>query len=195
MAKVEIEQSELETYRNGLALLQKMNATPEARRHMERSLKVLDPNLETEEDISNRLAAPHLERVQKAEETVAELKKRLDDEADARRRAEEESYTQRELSKLDDPKLGLTDEGKEEIKKLMTTRKIADVDAALALHERLNPKPEPLPSSYEASSWNLRGDTEDKNINLLFKNEDLWADQEAQKTLNQMRREQAMAAA
>lgn len=181
-------------YKNAMDLLQKVNGNPDARRKMESAFKVLNPNLETEEDIAARYAQPFVEQLNATNETLKSLKEELAKrDADAVTATENQRFD-RAMTWLDGQ--GYTDEGKEAIKKIMTEEKIPVVEAAAALFDKRNPKPIEIPgSNYEGDSWNFRGDPKDDNLKQLFENEDAWADREAAMTLNTMRRQAAAAQA
>lgn len=192
--KVEIDEAEVSALRRAAKVLQELNAKPESRKHLEKGLKVINPDLETEEDVAARLAAPHLAQIEAANKRAEALEKRLDDADKAAREAADAAKVTKALSWLDDQ--NYTDEGKAEIKKIMEAELIPNVEAAAALFEKRNPKPVSVPgANYESDSWNLRGDTKDDNLKELFTNEDAWGDKEAARTLNDIRRAQVNQAA
>ena len=192
--KVEIDEGDLATLQNAYKLLQTMNGNPEARRNLEKGMKVINPQLETEDDIAARIAAPHVERISKLEADLAATQKSIADREAAAAAAAEDARTNSALGWLDTQ--SYTDEGKAEIKKIMVDEKVANVEAAAALFEKRKPKPVVIPgANYESDSWNLRGDPDDKNLEALFKNEDAWADREAALTLNAIRQQGANAQA
>lgn len=194
MPKVEIDQTDLDQYRNAVGILQKINGDPEARKHLERGLKVINPKLETEEDAAARIAAPYVAQIESTKTQLEALTKRLDDERTAAATAAEEARTNSALGWLDTQ--DYTEEGKTEIKKIMVDEKIPNVEAAAALFEKRRPKPVVIAgANYEQDGWNFRGDGEDKNTEALFKNEDAWADREAALTLNAIRADAAKQAA
>lgn len=192
--KIEIDEDTFNQFQNAVGLLQKLNGTPEARKHLEKSLKVLNPQLETEEDAAARIAQPYVERIAAAEKAVTDLRESLAAEKAAAATAAEEARTAGALGWLDAQ--DYTEEGKAAIKKIMVDEKIPNVEAAAALFEKRTPKPVVIAgANYESDAWNLRGDPEDKNLKSLFENEDQWADREAAITLNAIRKDAARAAA
>jgi hypothetical protein len=82
---------------------------------------------------------------------------------------------------------GYTDEGIEKIKTLMRERTIPDVDAAVALFEKLNPAPAEPPSGYVPTGWNF-GAVADEDKKQLFNDPDAWADKEARKVWDEYRK-------
>lgn len=189
MAKVEIDDSELQGYRRAVGLLEKLNASPKARAHLERAVKAEFPDVKTQEEQIEEFAAPHL---QKVTETVEALNKRLAD-IDAREKKLAEDAADNALiasfGRL--KQQGYTEEGLAKIATLMTDRRIPDPEAAAALFDRMNPKPAPeAPSSWEPQSWNI-----DQNAvvdtKALFTDEDRWADAEVGKVLADIRGQRA----
>lgn len=192
--KVEIDESQLAILQRAHKVLTDLNAKPDSRRHLESGLKILNPELETEADIIERNAKPYIERIEDANKRVAALEKQLADDAAARKAAADAAAVAVQMQWLDEQ--NYTEEGKTKIKAMMTERGIADVTAAAALFDKQNPKPVSVAgANYESDSWNLRGDGKDENLKQLFTNEDQWADNEVQTTLNEMRRAQANAQA
>lgn len=191
---VTISKADHDALMSGYGLLKRLNENPEARRDLERSMKKINPSLETEEDVAARLAAPYVERIAAAEATAAAAQKRIDDAEAAAQAARDQAATAGELGKLD--AMGYTDEGKAAIQAIMVNEKIPNAEAAALLFDKRNPKPVEIPGgNYESDAWNLRGDPDDKNTAALFANEDAWADREAAITINTMRKQSAVAAA
>lgn len=190
MAKVEIEQSELEELARSRILINKLSASPDAKRHLERSIKTLMPEVETEEDVFNRAAAPHVETIKSLQEQLAATNKRLDDDAKARREDAEQRETTSAFNAL--RQAGYQEDGIEKIKAIMVDRKIADPEAAAALFDRLNPPPAQEAAGWEPDAWDLtpKG-MDEKSMKLLFDNEDRWADNEVSKVINEERRKAA----
>ena len=85
---------------------------------------------------------------------------------------------------------GLTEAGEAEVKKAMVERNIADPYAAFALWERNNPKPPEGLAAWEPDSWNFAKNAVGRNVDELFKNPDLWADEEVGHVLADLRRPQ-----
>lgn len=190
---VTITREQAQTYQNAIDLLQKVNANPAARKEMERAFKVINPALETEEEVAARLAAPFVDKLTATQAELADVKKRLADEDAARAAAADQAKVATAMSWLESQ--DYTDEGKAAIKKLMTDESIPNVQAAAALFEKRNPPPVNIPgANYQADSWDLRGAPDDKNSEALFKDESAWADREAAMALNEIRTTQARAA-
>jgi hypothetical protein len=79
---------------------------------------------------------------------------------------------------------GFTDDGIDEIKKLMVKEKIASPEAAAALYDRRNPPVKPQePTFFGPTSWDLGRINDDEDLKLLWKDEDRWAEKQAQKVM------------
>lgn len=189
MAKVEIDDGQLQGMQRAVALLEKLNQSPKARRHLEQAVKAEFPDIQTQDEQVEALAAPYIEKVEA-------VSKKLEDRLaaiDARERAEQEAAADNALiasfGRLKSQ--GYTEEGLAKIATLMTERRIADPEAAAALFDRMNPKPPPeTPASWEPQSWNI-----DQNAvvdtKALFTDEDRWADAEVGKVLAEVRGQRA----
>lgn len=179
----EIDDSELQRLRGAERLMNELISSPKTQRSFQRDIKTLHPDYVTDEE----KAKPFVEEATKAAQGVldAHLKKTRDAELETRFQERLDYY--RLSSKNPD---GYTDEGIEKIKNLMRERTIPDVDAAVALFEKLNPQqPEP-PSGYHPTGWNFGApaDKEDTDRKLLFEDEDAWADREAKKVWDESRK-------
>lgn len=180
----EIDEATLERYRRLEALLGEANANPEARKHLDKAIKTVRPNVETEEDVAERYAAP----------VRAELeaqRKRFDDYLAEQSKREEEWKKASEERAMNDAFFkikqanGFTDEAIDEIKKLMVERQNGDPWAAAALYNHLHPAAiEPIPSSYEPQRWSMGPKDE-----LKAMGEDIegWAADKINQTLRDMR--------
>lgn len=182
----EITDQELALYRNGMALLQKLDANAEAKPFLERAIKTVMPNVQTEEDIAARFTAPLTEKVTGLETqlnaALAGLKQRDDDAATAQITGQlTDAFSRLQAD-------GYTPEGLEKIKTLMVERKIADPEAAAALFDRQNPKPAVDNPAFAPSTWEIDSTAAPGiDTKALFANEERWADQEAVNVLNEIR--------
>lgn len=181
----QIEDADYEAMSRAVALLQKLNASPKARTHLERAVKAEFPDVVTAEEQADLVARPYIDKIEA-------LEKKLTDKFDAqeareRKAAEEAADNELIGSFMRLKSNGYTDEGLEKIAGLMKERKIADPEAAAALFDRLNPKPpEAAPSSWEPARWDISSNAV-TDTKALFENEDRWADQEVGKVLHEVR--------
>jgi len=138
MAKVEIDEAQYAAQQRLTALYQGMMANPKAREQLYAAAKLVDPNLPTPElDAKGEIIG----EIQKRDEEIAALKKRMDDDAAAR---EQEKLTQQFAQTWDAKRArlreqGYTSDGIEKIEKLAEERGIVDLDAAAALFDKQNP--------------------------------------------------------
>lgn len=188
MAKVEVDESVFQQLQKGMALLEKLNGSPKARKHLERAVKEEFPTVETEEERAASLVKPYADKIEELEKKIGE---RFATEDEAKKKAAQEAADAdlygRFLRLKDN---GYTDEGLEKIAGLMKDRHIADPEAAAALYDRLNPKPvQTQPSAWEPQSWNFHGEDPSGKVNVkeLFSDPDNWADKEAARVINEMR--------
>jgi len=182
----EVSDQELQTMRNGMALLQQMEADPKSRAHLARAIKGVRPDVETEEDVAERYAAPVREEIGAV---AAQMKEFLD----AQTKRDQEAAERAEAANFETAfarlkKDGYTDEGIERIKGIMVERKIADPEAAALVFDKQNPPAQHEQASWTPATWDL-GSTANEGVDLkaMFQDEERWADQEAAKTLNEIR--------
>jgi|SRR5215472_11365931 len=129
-----------------------------------------------------------------------EIEKRASDKfkemMEARDKTEKDARIQREFNAtVDSYRLseknpdGFTEEGINAVLELMRERTIPDFHAGVLLFRDLHPKKSEPPSGYMPAGWNFgqvnKGDTDKE---LLFKDPDAWADQEARKVWEEHRR-------
>lgn len=179
---------QFQTLQRGQLLLQKLSQTPSTKRSFERLVKEIVPEVQTTADIVQEEAAPYIEQ-------ITAVGKKLDDflaAQEAREAASADAAANASLSEAF-VKLraeGLTEAGEAEVKKAMVERNIADPYAAFALWERNNPKPPEGLAAWEPDSWNFAKNAVGRNVDELFKNPDLWADEEVGHVLADLRRPQ-----
>ena len=180
----EIPDEQLVVFQNALKLLENMNKNPASKRSLEAAIKVIHPEVETEEEVAARIAEPG---VKKVEGVAAQLQERLDAfdkrEADLKER-EQVAALEGAVGRL--RSAGYTEEGLEQIKKLAVERSIPDLEAAAALFDKQNPPAAPQQPGWQPDHWS-NADNGDTDTKALFANEDKWADNEAAKVLNEVR--------
>lgn len=189
MAKVEIEDAQLQGMQRAVALLEKLNSSPKARRHLEQAVKAEFPDVQTQDEQVAALAAPYIEQVEAKTKALDERLNKLDAREKEAAEAAADNALIASFGRL--KQQGYTEEGLAKIAGLMTERRIADPEAAAALFDRMNPKPPAeVPGSWEPQSWNI-----DQNAvvdtKALFTDEDRWADVEVGKVLADIRGQRA----
>ena len=133
-------------------------------------------------------AAPHGKELKEEifKELEAREKKKRDDDLD---RNFNDKINALKLSAANPN--GYTEEGIEKIKQLMRDRTIPDPEAAAALFDRLNPQQPDAPSGYRPTGWNFgTAGKDDTDKKLLFEDPDAWADKEAKKVWDEVRKGQ-----
>ena len=163
-----------------------LQANPESRQHLERGLKVLNPQMTTSEEAVHAIQAPLLAQI---EEMRAEQKRRDDEAAAAATKSAEDAA----LARMNDgfarlrSQYGVTDTGEAEVRKIMQERNIYDPEAAFALFEKQNPAPRPEHSSWVPDQWNYEQDLM-PDSKKWFADPDGAADQAVGQVLLEMRR-------
>ncbi|MDE2103313.1 MAG: hypothetical protein KGL39_39095 [Patescibacteria group bacterium] len=189
MAKVEVDEDALKQLSSTAALLAKLNADPKSRKHLEASIKIHHPEVETEEDVRDRLAAPYAEQIKALEAKLAETTKLFTEDRDSRQARQAEIDTDAAFADL--RAKGYTDEGIGEIKKIMVDRKCADPIVAASYFDYTHPPAAHESASWEPQTWELPtagGGMTDDSMKLLLNNEDAWADREIGAALKDVRR-------
>ena len=157
-------------------LLDQLLANPQTKHIVEAQIKKLHPSVTTEVD----RAAPIINAVRqvnnKVDQTVNWLKAREIDNA-----------LNAQFSNLKN-KHHYTDEGIDEIKKLMIAEKIHSPEAAAALFDRRNPPQQQESSLFAPTDWGFGRVPADDDAKLLWKNEDAWAERQAMKVLGEIRK-------
>jgi hypothetical protein len=186
----DVDEATLATLQRSHDVLMKLNGDTRTRGLLEKGLKVHFPEVTTEEEAAARIVEPHLAAIREEMKPLAEgvqalLDQRKDD-ATARTTAQlEETFSHIRKNR------GFTDEGIEQVKKLMVDRNIADPMAAAALFAEQNPPAPEAAAGFAPQHWNLDQNVTDFDVKGLFENEDRWADAMASKTLNEIRVGQA----
>lgn len=183
---VELSDEQYATLSRAAQFLQEAATAPSTRREFERMAKKIRPEIETTDDVAAEVAKPYIEQL-----TATNAK--LDDFLKAQQEREENAATAAADRARDEAfarlrSEGYTEEGVGEIQKIMVARHIADPEAAAALYDRMNPAPaEPGTGSWEPQSWDYQQPIEGLDVEGLFKNEDLWADRQIHKILQEER--------
>jgi hypothetical protein len=186
MSEVVLDEGELNNLVAAKKLLEQINSDPRTRPLLTRAIKAHYPNTRTDEDVAAEVARPYIEEVR---QTKAQLESMFNTLAE--RDALDAEH--RTLSQLDKSfqrlkkTYGYNDEGIDKIKSLMIDRSIPDPEAAAALFEKQNPKPQETRSSWEPDGWDLKDSAVDNDVAGLFANPEKWADREVGKILMDIR--------
>lgn len=185
----EVSDSELAILRNSFKLIQDLDKDPAAKAHLERAIKVVKPDVQTDEDKATQIVQPILDRMEKElaarDERIEKLVNSASEQEQTRQIAEIDGAFTRLASQ------GYTDDGIAKIKQLMVDRKIADPEAAAALFDRQNPPAPAEQPGWTPDHWNMEETVTPTNVKELFANEDKWADKMAAQVLNEIRVGQA----
>lgn len=165
---IEITEEEARLLRGSKTLMDQLLKSPKTRREAERLVKTLYPDTQTLDDA----AAPYIERLDKTE-------KRLDEFLKGQQESKLEAKFESQVQALRDE--GYTDEGIEKIKEIMVKEQIPNAIAASKLWDKQNPPKAQEPAGFQPTGWGIGGTTEDADLQLLFKDEDAWAEKEARK--------------
>ncbi len=182
----EVSDEQLVVMQRAVDLIQKMEANPESKPLIQKAVKVINPDFQTEEDLATRIAAPHVEKI---DALSAQMREFLDAQT-AKETAAAEARTTAQIEEAFGrlQGQGYTADGLEKIKSLMVDRSIADPEAAAALFDRLHPKVDAGQPGWAPDHWRMEDAApEGVDIKELFANEDKWADNEAAKVLNEIR--------
>lgn len=153
-------------------LLGTMAQRPDTKRATERIIKHLIPQYTT----SDEHQMPIIEE-------VARTSKKVDKLVQDYENSKIDEGLKQSFQRLSDA--GFTEDGIGEIKKLMIDRRIPDPEAAAALWEKKQAPRSQVPSALAPARWNFGGSPgDDKDLELLWKDEDAWADREAIKAWN-----------
>lgn len=151
MAVVEVDEEQLVPYQRLMALYNKMSADPKAKKNLQRAIKEVAPDYQTEEDAAEALAAPYVEQLRETQKKLDELQKSLaEKDAKSKESTDDADLTQR-LRRVQS-QYNFTEEGMKRLTDTMITRKIANPEDAAKLIEFEKPKT-PQGSSYESSRW------------------------------------------
>lgn len=168
----EITDEEFKVLQGSRQLMDQLLKSPKTKRDTEKLIKTLHP----ETVVSTDYDEPIMER-------IGGLEKKLDDyfKSEADKRIDQQLTTGFDELR----KSGLTDDGIEQVKKIMLEKRIADPIVAGAFFEKMNPPKAAEPSSLTPTSWGFGGQSTDEDIKSLFADEDAWADRTAVRVWNQ----------
>lgn len=169
MSFVELSEDEVRLLRGSKTLMDNLLKSPKTRRQAEKLVKELYPDTQTTDD----LAAPYVERLDGIEKKLDQFFKKQEVDQVEGKLSKDFDYLRGERS--------YTDEGIEKIKELMVKKSIPDAIAAADHWERLNPPKAQEPSAFQPTGWGIGAKTDDADLNLLFRDEDQWAENMARK--------------
>ena len=169
----EISDQELAVLRGSRALLDKL-LSPKTRRKVEPLIKEHFPDeVVTTDDVM----APYTAE-------VSDLKKMFTEFVDGEKGKKLDDALSRDIESLKE-KRSFTDEGIEKLKKYRVERQLPSIMDAADLWDHRNPPQQQEPSLISPTDWGFGRKTDDKDIELLFKDKDAWAEKEAQKAWNE----------
>lgn len=161
----ELSDEEFAIYQGSKALMDELLKSPQTKRAQEKLIKQLHPNTVISEDHEAPLRGE-----------IDELKKTVSD------------YITAQTNKAIDDKLGkdfdalrsegFTDDGIEQVKRIMVDRQIRSPVDAAAVWRKLNPTPATVPSLDYSTGWGIgaAAASKDEEQALLFKDDDAWLD-------------------
>jgi len=163
---VEMSEDEAKLLRGSKNLMDQLLKSPKTRRDAEKLIKTLHPEAVTTDDV----AAPYIERIDELAKDFREFRKNFEGEKlDAKLNSQ--------IQQLRDD--GYTEEGITKIKEIMVKEQIPNAIAASKLWDKANPPPPPEPANFQPTDWGFGRKTDDKDLTLLFQDEDAWAEKEA----------------
>lgn len=178
----------LDTLTRSHQVLMSLNGNPQARAHLEDSLKVVFPEVKTERELAKDLVAPQLEAFKEELKPVIEKIESIAADRDASVQAQTEQQLEAAFANMRKTR-GFTDDGIAAVKKLMVDNNIADPEAAAARFLELNPPQTQEAPSWQPQHWSMEqttgGDAE--SLKQLFADEDRWADNMAGVALQEHR--------
>ena len=170
---VEITDQEAKVLGGSKALLDKLLSNPKTKRQAEALIKEVHPEAVTTDDI----VAPYVAE-------IADLKKEFREFVTSQKGEKLDSKLAKDIEYLRSER-DFTDDGIEKLKKLMVEKEIPDIVVAADHWERQNPPKPQEPSLISPTDWGFGRKTEDADLNLLFSDEDAWAEKEAQRAWNE----------
>jgi len=167
---VELTDEEVKLLRGSKALMDQLLKSPKTRREAEKLIKTLHPEAVTTDDV----AAPYIERIDGLEKKIDKFLEGYQGEKLDGKLAKDFDFLRETRS--------YTKDGIEKIKQIMVEKQIPDAIVAADHWERQNPPPPPENSNFAPTDWGFGGDHKDNpDLELLFKDEDRWAEKEAKK--------------
>jgi hypothetical protein len=169
----EISDQELQVLRGSRALLDKL-LSGKTRRQAESLIKEHYPQEVTTTD---DLLKPYADEVK-------DLKKIFSEYVDGEKGRKLDDQLSKDIYSLKTER-SFTDEGIDTLKKYMVERQLPSIMDAADLWEHRNPPKQQEPSLISPTDWGFGRKSEDKDLELLFRDEDAWAEREAQKAWNE----------
>lgn len=166
---VEMSAEEAKILRGSKALMDQLLKNKDTRRTTEANIKKLYPDTTTTDD----LAEPYVKKIDGLEAKLDKFLKAQEDE-------KLDSKFNQQLNELRTTR-SYTEDGIEKIKKVMLEKNIPDAIAAADHWERQNPPTVNVESNFAPTDWGFGRKTEDADLNLLFSDEDAWAEREARR--------------
>ncbi len=166
---VEMSAEEAKVLRGSKALMDQLLKNKDTRRETEANIKKLYPDVTTSDD----MAEPYVKKID-------EIGSKLDKFLKAQEDEKLDSRLNQQLNELRTTR-SYTEDGLEKIKKVMVEKGIPDAIAAADHWERQNPPTPNVESNFAPTDWGFGRKTEDTDLNLLFTDEDQWAEKEARK--------------
>ena len=198
MAKVEVEEGDLQTFQRAYVLLNKLYGDADAGMPIKRAIKRLVPDATIPEiDIAEPLLAPVNEKLTAAEKRSQDLADRID-KMEQERKDRDDTDALRATAETVQKQYRLTDEGMQKVFSRMKEKNNPDIEAAAAYVISQQPKTAPTGSSgLLPSSMNLFGAGEedsDEKVKLLHKDPLKFFDREVGDILNEFANGQGEAA-
>ncbi len=170
----EIEDGQLRVLQGAHALMDKLMRNPATRGAAEKLIKQIEPSVTTTEDY----AKPYIDKLDG-------LEKKLDNFLTGQAQREVDGSLNKEYADLRND--GWTDEGLEKLKKFQVERNIpSPIDAAGAWERRYPAQPQQA-SILSSADWGFGRDNAEEMNNLLWKDEDAFADKEAFNVITEFR--------
>jgi hypothetical protein len=186
---VQVDRAGFETLQKVYKLFNKLWDDPTHGAAVKRSAKAIDPSLRIPEiDVAEPLLAPINEKLTATEAANAKLAEQM--EALKQERADEKDLDKLVKSLASAQKrYRLTDDGMEEVKKIMTERGIADPMAAAAyVVSEIEPAKPVTGTNFgptDANIYSIDGSSKDDSTALLHRDPVKWQDQEISNILHE----------
>lgn len=175
MTEITVSQEEYSKREGAWQLLDAMLKNPKTRTKAREAIKELKPDVSFPEDIADPMLAP-------LKEQISNLEKSIKDERQERSDKELKAKIDKLRKDYD-----FTDEGIDELIKLMKERNVGDPEVAAIYIKSTNQKPVEIPG-FQPSGWQLEANaTADESMKGLLEDPESWADREAAKVVNELR--------
>ena len=173
----EIDDARLKQLMEAEGLLGKLYGNTETKVELEKLAKKVNPNAVTTAD----LAAPYLKPLDERIQRLEAFEKKIDTmQTDWQEQSAFDSLR----------KNGYTDQGLEEIKKIMKERNVKDPEIAAAYWDKTRPSEPVAPNGISPSMWNFENSLgqSEESAALLHKNPDAWLDRETAAWASELKR-------